>query len=82
MTNFRMLGWRTFQIFSVVIGCYIGYYNFYVEEHLFSMTVSTAKYYTRIYGFAWLWMTLVLIYSFYKQISVTAEPSAERKEGH
>jgi hypothetical protein len=79
--NMKMLGFRSFQIFTVVVACYIGYYNFYIEEHLFSMTVATAKYYGRIYGFAWLWMSLVFIYSLYKQISVTAEPSVERKEG-
>lgn len=79
--NMKMLGFRSFQIFTVVVGCYIGYYSFFLEEQLSSSVVANAKYYGRIYGFAWLWMSLVLIYSLYKQISVTAEPSVERKQG-
>lgn len=79
MTNLRILGWRTFQIFSVAVLGYIIYYSWFLEEHLASFPVSIAKYYARIYGFAMLWLSLILIYSFYQQICVPNKSAAIKK---
>ena len=79
--NMKMLGFRVFQVFSVVVLLYGIYYTLFLEDQLSSSLAANAKFYRHAHGFSMLWMSLVLIYSLYKQISVTAEPSVERKEG-
>lgn len=69
--NRKMLGFRVFQVFSVVVLLYGIYYTLFLEDQLSSSLAANAKFYKRTYGFAMLWMSLTMLYILYRQVYAT-----------